>query len=160
MRKRWLFGLLVAGLLALALTAGAVMAQSDGETGPLGAKTFAGRVAAILGLDESQVQDAINQASKEAREDKLQMKLDRMVEKGSITQEQADEYRDWRLSRPEGIMPKFQFRGFGGHGGFGGRSFGEHFFKGFRFHKPAPEEGEGQSSFRFGLSTDPALTQY
>jgi hypothetical protein len=159
MRKRWFFALLAAGLLALALTAGAVLAQSDGDASPSGAKTFAGRVAAILGLDESQVQDAFKQASGEAREEKLQMKLDRMVEQGKITQEQADEYRQWYQAKPDGIMSKSRFRGFGKHGRFGGRSFGGHFSKGFRFHQQAPEEGAGQSFNWSGRSADPLLAQ-
>ena len=157
MRKRWLFAPLLVGLMALALGAGAVMAQGDGEDGSSGAKTFASRLAAILGLDEGQVQDAMTQAKGEAQEERFQMKLDRMVEQGKITQEQADEKSEWFEARPDGVMPKFQSRGHGRHGGFGGRMPGHHFFKGFKFSHPAPEEGTGQSYSGSSLPADPLL---
>jgi hypothetical protein len=159
MRKRWLFAPLVVGLLALALGAGAVMAQGDGDGSSLGAKTFASRVAAILGLDEGQVQDALTQAAGEAREEHLQMKLDRMVEQGKITQEQADEYLLWFEAKPDGIMSKSRFHGHGRHGGFGGRMFGGHFSHGDKSMCQAPEEGTGQSFFGSGLSANPYLAQ-
>ncbi len=163
MRKRWFFVSLVVGLLALALTAGAVLAQSDGDDGSLGVKTFAARVAAILGLDEGQVQDALTQAAGEARDEQLQSKLDQMVENGRITQEQADEKLQWFEDKPDGMMGKFHFRGHGRQGMrgmFGGRMFGDHFSKGNKFMHPDPEEGTGQGFFGGRLPADPDLTQY
>ena len=85
---------------------------------------FAARVADILGLDETTVQDAIDQARAEMQEEALQAKLDRLVENGHMTQEQADEYKTWIESKPEGLSPKM-FGGFGKkHHRFGGRGWG------------------------------------
>ena len=159
MRKRWGFALLATGMLALTLMAGSVLAQTDGDGIHSGAKTFAGRVAAILGLDETQVLDAFRQASEETMGKKLQMKLDRMVEQGRITQEQADEYLLWHQAKPEGVMPRSHFHEFGKHHEFGGRSFGDHFSKRLRFLQPAPEEGAGQTFFGAVPPADPLLAQ-
>ena len=63
--------------------------------------------------DEADVQDALTQARSEMHNDILQHRLDYQVEQGLITQEQADEYLEWYMSRPEGFSPR-HFRGFGG----------------------------------------------
>ena len=77
------------------------MAQGDGAEGGSPLQSFASRVAVILGLDETQVQDAFSQAAGELQVDRLQLKLDRLVENGRLTQEEADEYKEWYLSRPD-----------------------------------------------------------
>ena len=122
MRRRWLLVPIVLGLLALAITGGAVMAQDGGSDSS--SKTFAGRVAAILKLEESTVQDAFNQARSEAQEERLQSKLDRLVEAGEITQEQADQYMEWFRSRPEGILERLHHRSHSEFGSFGGHRSG------------------------------------
>jgi hypothetical protein len=104
---------------------------------------IASRVAAKLGLDEAQVKDAFNQAVREMEDEALQQKLDRMVERGRVSQEQADEYRQWYLSRPDGPIPDFPFRRFGR-----GRFWDRHGRHGEGFHKegvspaPPPESSE------------------
>jgi hypothetical protein len=109
-----------ATMIALAIfTAGAVMAQENGtaETGVV--QSFASRVAAILNLPEAEVQNAMDQAQTEMRDEAIRSRLDSMVEQGRLTQPQADEYYDWLQSRPEGIPgfegrgPGFEFRGHG-----------------------------------------------
>ena len=123
-KRRWLYAFLLTGLLVIGITGGAVLAHGGGENGDSPVKSFASRVAGILGLDESQVQDAFKQARAEVQDEALQAKLDKMVEKGRLTQEEADEYKEWYDSRPDTLTP-----------GFGGRKF--HFGQGFgglRFH--------------------------
>ncbi len=149
-KKNWLIVSVIVGLLTVAITAGAVLAQGGDEDGKSAIDSFTSRVAAILGLEESVVQDAFTQAKQEVAEDRqaaskarLQDKLDQMVENGSITQEQADDYMAWLQSKPEGIRPFRGLRGFGGHGFlgkgglsgklFGDRSFGGHSFSGHSF---------------------------
>ena len=141
--KRWLLVPILVGLLTIGITAGVVFAGGgDGES----ARTsFANRVAAILGLEETPVQDAFTLAWEEAREAKqaahearLQDRLNQAVEDGSISQEQADQYMEWVRSRPEGIRSQLGIRGFRGHGlsgghGFGARLFGGHSFSGGLF---------------------------
>ena len=51
MKRRWLFVPIIVGLLALGITVGGVLAQGGGGEDGI-AQTFAGRVAAILGLGE------------------------------------------------------------------------------------------------------------
>ena len=126
MKKRyWLTGTIVAAVMLLGIMGGVAMAQeTDDEDGDSTKQTFAARVADILDLDETTVQDAMDQAREEMREEALQAKLDWLVENGHITQEQADEYEEWIESRPEGLSPKM-FGGFGKkHHRFKGRGWG------------------------------------
>lgn len=108
-RKRWLIGTVLAALMALGIAGGVVLAQAADGDSPM--KSFAGRVAEILGIDETRVQDAMNQARQEMFSERLQEKLDKMVESGRITQEQADEYKAWIESQPDGAFKKFGKRG-------------------------------------------------
>ena len=116
MKKRWLFVTLLVGGLALGITGGIVVAHGGGTGSDSPLESFASRVAAILGLEEAQVQDAFNQAARETQDEGLQRKLDRQVDQGRLTQEQADEYMEWYQSRPEALSPGSPFRGFGRHG--------------------------------------------
>jgi hypothetical protein len=107
-------------------------------------------VATILGLDETDVQDAFDQAGREMEDDALHRSLDRKVERGRLTQEQADEYEGWYQSRPESLSPRPSFRGFGHRGFFGGRMMGGRGWFGGGFHRgvdptPAPESSDANS---------------
>ena len=125
MRKRyWLTGTIVAAVMVLGIMGGVVMAQET-DDGDSEKQSFAARVADTLGLDETTVQDAMDEAREEMREEALQAKLDRLVENGHMTQEQADEYETWIEARPDGLSPKL-FGGFGKkHHRFGGRGWGK-----------------------------------
>ena len=104
-----------------------LLPQGNGE-GDSNASKLATKVAEILGLDTAVVDDAIKQAREELRDEAIQKKLDALVEKGRLTQEQADEYLNWIQSRPEGIPAigkrffgkKGHHRGWKSHGGFFG----------------------------------------
>ncbi len=138
MKRRWIFVPLLVGLLAIGVTGGAVFAQGDGTGGDSPAQSFVSRVAAILGLDEAQVQDAFKQATREMQDEAVQQKLARLVEQGRLTQEQADEYLEWYQSRPDTLPPGLPFRGLGGRGFFGERFRGGHGFGGMKFYQEAP----------------------
>ena len=97
---------------------------------------FASRVAAKLELDEGKVQDAFKQVAREVEDEVLQRKLGRMVERRRLTEEQADEYRKWYRSRPEGLPSRFAFRG-----PFGGGMWGGGGWRGKEHH----DEGQGPS---------------
>jgi hypothetical protein len=127
MKKRWLIVPIVAGVVALAIMGGTALAQSGDESGDSPLSSFTSRVASILGLDEATVQDAMDQAREEIRDEALQARLDYQVEQGLITQEQADEFAEWHQSRPEGVSPR---------GGFGGGDRGFH--RGGRFGGHGP----------------------
>ena len=71
------------------------------------------RVAEILEVDEQTVTDAIDDAIEEKAENAVQAWLDKLVENGDITQDQADEYTTWHADRPEWVTSfGFGKRGF------------------------------------------------
>ncbi len=93
---------------AIAVVAVAVMSFSvalaqENENGDSNASKLAAKVAEILGLDTSEVDEAIKQARRELEDEAVQNNLNALVEKGSLTQAQADEYLDWIQSKPENI---------------------------------------------------------
>jgi hypothetical protein len=155
-------------------TAGAVMAQGNDTNGTdttPAVQSFASRVATILGLDETTVQNAMDQAHKDMQDeamqnrlDALKTKLDAMVANGQITQEQEDtylqkanEYYQWYLTRPQGIQ------GFGGPGmGFG---FEDHGYglkgegPGFGFGRHGRGHGMWEPEGMFGAPQGTAPSQ-
>ena len=147
-RKRWVVAALSVALVTIAVTGGVVLAQEEGTSGDSPAKSLVARVASILGLSEDEVQGAFDQAAGEVRDEMLQRKMDRLVESGRLTPEQAQEYLEWYESRPEsmpGFGPGLRGHGFGGgkwrggHGRHGGGMFGH---EGSCPFAPAPEGSE------------------
>ncbi|MFC1859995.1 hypothetical protein ACFLYC_00240 [Chloroflexota bacterium] len=100
--------LISAVVVALLLTVGAtvtVMAEEE-EITPAeesGENALMVRVAEILGIDEADLTAAFNQAYQEMRENTFISRLEKAVEDGDITQEQADEIIEWWGEKPEGI---------------------------------------------------------
>ena len=143
MKRRWIFVTLLLGLAALGITGGAVLAQAQGTEGSPPPESFVSRVATILGLEEAQVQEAFDQAAEGIANERIQQKLDRLVEKGVLTQEQADEYVQWYQSRPDlpfhGLSRGFRGHGSEGLGFFGARMHGMKFWKGVP-PTPTPED--------------------
>ncbi len=135
MKKRWIVSSILVGLLAAGLVGGAVVAQSDDHSlrdsdGDGKSSRMSGviaRVAEILGIEQEQVEDAFDQAIAEQAEQKAADGLAALVEKGLLTQEDADAIQDWLAARPEGEFPALKGieawgRGFHGKNfhGFGG----------------------------------------
>jgi hypothetical protein len=124
--KKKIFLPVAATMIAIAIfTGGAVMAQENPTDQAGVVQGFASRVAAILNLNEADVQNAMDRAQKEMQDEATRSRLDSMVEQGRLTQDQADEYFNWLQSRPEGIQ------------GFGGRGLG------FEFGGHGPRHGHG-----------------
>ena len=139
LKRRWfLIPATVAVLVIGVLGFGVVAAQVSNDEAQSSMDRFTARVAKILGLDQDDVEAAMTQAKEELRDEAIQGKLDAMVAAGQITQEQADEYKAWLDSRPEGLDGKGWFgggrhgRGFhrGRHGGKG------HGFPGWKLEPP------------------------
>ncbi len=122
MNKKMFLIPVIVGVIAIVSTT-AIFAQTPTPNPQSTAKTFASRVASILGLNETQVQSALDQASKDTQNDAVKARLDAMVAAGKLTQAQADEYLNWYNARPEGLKGGF---GFGGPMQMhrGGRGFG------------------------------------
>ena len=70
-----------------------------------------------VAIDQEALRDAFAQARNEVRTEAMQNRLESMVEEGTITQEQADEFLQWQQARPD-VPSGFGFRGHGGPGGF------------------------------------------
>ena len=107
MKRRWLIGVVAAALAVLGLAGGVIMA---GESADKNSRfsTFAGKVAGILGLEADDVENAMEQAKQEMADEALDEKLAAMVEKGTLTQAQADAYKTWIQAKPEGVkLPHF-----------------------------------------------------
>jgi Na+-transporting NADH:ubiquinone oxidoreductase subunit NqrC len=75
-----------------------------------------------IALDPSQLKAAFSQALSAMQDEDVNKFLQALVEKGKITQEQADQYKKWLESRPDVPIPfgPGMHRGFGGRGGFPG----------------------------------------
>jgi len=126
-------------VVAVAVVGFSIALAQENEKGDSNASKLAAKVAEILGLDAAVVDDAIKQARKELRDEAVQNKLNALVEKGRLTQEQADEYLNWIQSKPEGIpaIGKQSFGKMGHHKGWKGHG---------RFFGP-PNYFKGESSF-------------
>ena len=142
---------------AIAVVAVAVMSFSvalaqENENGDSNASKLAAKVAEILGLDTSEVDEAIKQARRELTDEAVQNNLNALVEKGGLTQAQADEYLDWIQSKPENIpaIGKQFSEKMGRHKGGKGhdRFFGpqNRFKRQGRFFGP-PNDFKGERSF-------------
>ena len=87
--------------------------------------------AEILGVEESALENALAQARREIANEAVRAKMEAMVEKELITQEEADEYVEWYESRPEfldrgGWMKGARIgRGDSGSGRWGGNHRGK-----------------------------------
>jgi len=128
MRKLRIIIPIAIAVVAIATISISVVLAQENEKGESNASRLAAKVAVILGLDTAVVDDAIKQARRELRDEAGQKKLNALVEKGRLTQEQADEYLNWIQSKPEGIpaIGKQSFGKMGHHKGWKGhgRFFG------------------------------------
>jgi putative salt-induced outer membrane protein YdiY len=129
MRKRkWLIPVVLASVLVIGGIAGGVIAAADnGSSNNTDEQSQAAsrfealldRVCAIyeektgVAIDSEQLREALKQARNEMQDEALKEWLQRLVEKGKITQEQADQYLEWWQSRPDIGLP---LPGLGGHG--------------------------------------------
>ena len=87
-------------ILLVGTISGIALAQTDNvtDTQP---KTLLSRVADILGIDQQTVEDAFTQARTEMQDEALDNYLKSLVDEGTITQEEADQYKAWRQSMPD-----------------------------------------------------------
>ena len=66
-----------------------------------GEGSFVADVAEVLGVEESALDGALTQAKRAMANEAVRARMDAMVVKELITQEEADEYVEWFESRPE-----------------------------------------------------------
>ena len=116
------FGITAVSILAVVGIFAGIAAQSDGAGD--GKRSFADRVASILGLDSSVVQDAFTQAKQEMRDEHKGEYLAKLVEHGKLTQEEADAIVAWQDSKPD-VEFNYGETVKSGKRGWGGKKFGK-----------------------------------
>jgi hypothetical protein len=139
MRKRkWFIPVVVVSVLLIGgVVGGVVVAGSNSSSNTEDQSQTADRYQALLdracaiyeentgvAIDSGQLKDALDQARSEMRDEALQNWLQDLVDKGKITQGEADQYLEWWQSRPDIELP---LPGLGGHGPGGGMVWGERF---------------------------------
>lgn len=109
MRKYMKFGLIaIVALTALSVGITAVVSaespegEAGSDTGPR--QIFLSKVADILGLDEEQLADAFVQACQEMRDEAQEQRLQNAINEGLITEEEAEQIREWLQNRPEALQ--------------------------------------------------------
>ena len=111
-RMKVLVSVLVAVVLLTVGSAAAVMAD-DGSTptsNTTSTKGLLARVAEILDIPQENLVNAFKQARREMREEAFIRYLDKAVEKGLITQQEADEIKEWWEQKPEAFDRLFPRR--------------------------------------------------
>ena len=106
-KVKLLVAVLVAVVMLTASGVATVVAQEEPQDPPPGEEETSdgllARVAAILGISEEELTGAFKQAKQEMREEKISNFLAKAIEKGLITEEEAEEIKEWWLSRPEAL---------------------------------------------------------
>jgi hypothetical protein len=113
--KKWALAIVLAVVVVLAVgvIGGVVYAQSGtGTTAKNPGDKLMARVAEKLGIDQDKLETAFKDAQKELGEEALSSRLDKLVEEGKITQDQADKYLKWWQSRPAVLEGPDAFPGF------------------------------------------------
>lgn len=95
--------LAVAGGSLVMATDGAVTPQAATADNVTGIKGLLPRVAAILGIPEQKLVEAIKEAEKQLRDEAFFKALDKAVENGRLTREEADKLKAWWQQRPDFI---------------------------------------------------------
>ena len=129
MKRKLLLGLAAVAIMVSGVAAGLAWTQVAHAQEDTTAKSFAARLAIILGLEEDVVQDAFKEARRDIQGDRFQTRMDRLVESERITQDEADAAIEWYAERPEGINKSsrgsrsgfYGQRGPGSKSGFHGR---------------------------------------
>jgi hypothetical protein len=118
--KKFIIIAVVVGVLLVGTVAAVALAQTN--TTPTAPKSLAARVAAILNIDQTKVDAAFAQAKTDMASEALDARLKALVASGKMTQAQADQYKNWWQSRPQGIpgIGKVGPMGRLGMGGMGG----------------------------------------
>ena len=89
------------GRLATGVEPRIELGKSFGYVGDNMSGGLLARVAGILGIPQEELDNAFQQAQQEVREEAFIRTLDRAVEKGRITEEEADEIKAWYEQKPE-----------------------------------------------------------
>ncbi len=101
-KKKWIIVAVVAATLLLVGGMSSVaLAQTGSTDNTTSGKTLLARVATILGIDQQKVEDAFAQAQSDMRDEALDSRLQKLVDEGKITEEEAVQYKAWWQARPD-----------------------------------------------------------
>jgi hypothetical protein len=134
-KRKWFIPVIVASVLLIAGTVGGALVAASDSSSTTGNETqITDRYQALLDracaiyqentgvtLDSDQLKAALDQAKSELQEQALESQLQNLVDKGTITQGEADSYLQWWQSRPNIQAP---LPGLGGPGPRGGMMWG------------------------------------
>jgi hypothetical protein len=138
-KRKWFIPVVVAVsvLLIGGITGGMIAAADNGLSGTVAQNQTSDRYQALLdracaiyqentgvAIDPGQLKAALQQAESEMRGQALKNRLQDLVDRGKITQQEADQYLDWWQSRPDIQVP---LPGLGGSGLRGGMMWGKGF---------------------------------
>jgi len=124
--KKFILLAVLAAVILVGSIAGVVYAQDDEEEDVSPRAVLLEKIADKLGIDVQQLEDAFNEAVAEMRDEAQVRWLEKAVEEGLITAEEAQEYSEWWTARPD-VQFGLGDRGVGGFGGprmRGGCGFG------------------------------------
>ena len=110
-KRKWFIPVVLLPLLLAGSIAGGVVAATDNTTKNQsqpadGHQTLLERVCVIyeentgVAIDPGQLKDVLTQARSEMQGEALQSWLQKLVDDGKITQEEADQYLEWWQARP------------------------------------------------------------
>jgi hypothetical protein len=137
-KRKWFIPVVVVSVLLIGgVVGGVVVAASNSSSNTEDQSQITDRYQALLdracaiyeentgvAIDSEQLKDALDQARSEIHDEALESWLQNLVDKGKITQEEADQYLEWLQSRPSIDIP---LPGLGGHGQEGGMMGGREF---------------------------------
>jgi hypothetical protein len=103
-KTKILIGVLAAVVLLAVVGTVTVMAATDNQTVP---KTLQSRIAAKLGISDDQLKNAIGQAQADQRTEALGQYLDKAVQNGKLSQDEANQIKAWWQNRPAALDKVF-----------------------------------------------------
>lgn len=99
-RRRWIIGSLV-GLGALGATAVGVAVAAPSSQGESPRDRLIERAAAILGIETNRLETAIQQAQADLEKERRDEQIQKLVEEGILTQQEADDVKKWLDAMPD-----------------------------------------------------------
>ncbi len=147
-KKKPLIIALIAVAAAVGITTGVVFAQDENEEAAAQPETLLERVCEIyedntgVALEPEALKDAFAEAQDEMMAEAMESRLDKLVEEGVITQEEADQFKEWWQAKPDMSLP--------GRPMLRGGRFGPG-LDGFGFHRGQciPDEATTETSFTY-----------
>ncbi len=115
-KRKFIIITVTAATVAALMLSGAVFADEPLDTPPNPIESVISRVADKLGIDQEELEIAFQEAVQEERAERMDNHLDRLVENGKITEEEAEQYQEWWQDKPDVPFGQGHQGRFGGHG--------------------------------------------